>query len=64
MRPAAIGSPNGVPGPAATAVAHRPSVRQLVVARPGQAQTWARTTVVGCPASAHSASARQIAARP
>ena len=50
--------------PEATAIAHRPSVRQLVVARPGQAQIWVRTTVVGCPTSAHNASARQIAARP
>ena len=44
--------------------AHRASVRQLVVSRPGHAQTRVRTTVVGCPASAHSASARQMAARP
>ena len=50
--------------PEATAVPHRASVRQLVVSRPGHAQTRVRTMVVGCPASAHSASARQIAARP
>jgi len=51
--------------PAATAAAHRLSVRQLVVvAGPVRAHTWVRTTVVGCPTSAHSASARQIAARP
>ena len=51
--------------PAATVAAHRVTVRQLVVvAGPCRAHTWVRTTVVGCPTSAHSASARQIAARP
>jgi hypothetical protein len=50
--------------PAATAAAHRANVRQLVVSRPDHAQTRLRTSVVDCLTRAHSAYARQIAARP
>jgi len=50
--------------PDAAAAAHRPNVRQLVVVGHDRAHTWGRTTVVGCLPRAHSASDRQIAARP